>query len=159
MKVQKRSGVLEDVSFDKILNRMNALSFGEEFEHKLNIDPTIIAQKVCSEIYDGVTTRELDILASEVAISLYSTHPDYSVLASRIVVSNHHKNTEGKFSKKVAMLFNAITNERSTPLVNEGFYDLVMENKEEIESVIDYHRDYDFDFFGLKILKRVIFTK
>ena len=154
MNVQKRSGTLEDVSFDKILNRMNALSFGEEFEHKLNIDPTIIAQKVCSEIYDGVTTRELDILASEVAISLYSTHPDYSVLASRIVVSNHHKNTEGKFSKKVAMLFNAITNERSTPLVNEGFYDLVMENKEEIESVIDYHRDYDFDFFGLKTLEK-----
>jgi len=154
MKVQKRSGTLEDVSFDKILNRMNALSFGEEFEHKLNIDPTIIAQKVCSEIYDGVTTRELDILASEVAISLYSTHPDYSVLASRIVVSNHHKNTEGKFSKKVAILFNAITNERSTPLVNEGFYDLVMENKEEIESVIDYRRDYDFDFFGLKTLEK-----
>ena len=154
MKVQKRSGTLEDVSFDKILNRMKALSFGEEFEHKLNIDPTIIAQKVCSEIYDGVTTRELDILASEIAISLYSTHPDYSVLASRIVVSNHHKNTEGKFSKKVAMLFNAITNERSTPLVNEGFYDLVMENKEEIESVIDYHRDYDFDFFGLKTLEK-----
>ena len=64
MKVQKRSGILEDVSFDKILNRMNALSFGEEFENKLNIDPTIIAQKVCSEIYDGVTTRELDILAN-----------------------------------------------------------------------------------------------
>ena len=52
------------------------------------------------------------------------------------------------------MLFNAITNERSTPLVNEGFYDLVMENKEEIESVIDYHRDYDFDFFGLKTLEK-----
>ena len=154
MKVVKRSGVTEDVSFDKILNRMNALSFDQEFEHKLNIDPTIIAQKVCSEIYDGVTTRELDILASEVAISLYSSHPDYGILASRIVVSNHHKNTEGKFSKKVAMLFNAITNERSTPLVNENFYDLVMENKEEIESVIDYQRDYDFDFFGLKTLEK-----
>ena len=154
MKVEKRSGVLEDVYFDKILNRMNALSFDQEFEHKLNIDPTIIAQKVCSEIYDGVKTSELDTLASEVAISLYSTHPDYSVLASRIVVSNHHKNTEGKFSKKVAMLFNAITNERSTPLVNEGFYDLVMENKEEIESVIDYRRDFDFDFFGLKTLEK-----
>ena len=154
MKVEKRNGILEDVSFDKILNRLNALSFGEEFDHKLNIDPTIIAQKVCSEIYDGVKTSELDTLASETAISLYSTNPDYSVLASRIVVSNHHKNTEDKFSKKVAILFNAITNGRSTPLVNEGFYDLVMEHKEEIESVIDYQRDYDFDFFGLKTLEK-----
>jgi ribonucleotide reductase alpha subunit len=154
MKVEKRNGILEDVSFDKILNRLNALSFGEEFDHKLNIDPTIIAQKVCSEIYDGVKTSELDTLASEIAISLYSTNPDYSVLASRIVVSNHHKNTEDKFSKKVSILFNAITNGRSTPLVNDGFYELVMDHKDEIESVIDYQRDYDFDFFGLKTLEK-----
>ena len=154
MRVKKRSGEYEDVSFDKILNRMKALSFGEEFTTKLSIDPSIIAQKVCSEIYDGVTTRELDTLASEIAISLYSTHPDYSVLASRILVSNHHKNTDGKFSRKVARLYNAITDERSTPLVNEQFYELVMENAEEIESVIDYQRDYDFDFFGLKTLEK-----
>ena len=154
MRVQKRSGEYEDVSFDKILNRMKALSFGDEFSKKLNIDPSIIAQKVCSEIYDGVTTRELDTLASEIAISLYSTHPDYSVLAARIVVSNHHKNTDGKFSRKVARLRNAITDERSTPLVNKQFYELVMENAEEIESVIDYQRDYDFDFFGLKTLEK-----
>ena len=154
MRVQKRSGEYEDVSFDKILNRMKALSFGDEFSKKLNIDPSIIAQKVCSEIYDGVTTRELDTLASEIAISLYSTHPDYSVLAARIVVSNHHKNTDGKFSRKVARLYNAITDERSTPLVNKQFYELVMENAEEIESVIDYQRDYDFDFFGLKTLEK-----
>ena len=154
MRVQKRSGEYEDVSFDKILNRMKALSFGDEFSKKLNIDPSIIAQKVCSEIYDGVTTRELDTLASEIAISLYSTHPDYSVLAARIVVSNHHKNTDGKFSRKVARLRNVITDERSTPLVNKQFYELVMENAEEIESVIDYQRDYDFDFFGLKTLEK-----
>ena len=154
MRVQKRSGDYEDVSFDKILNRMKALSYGDEFIHKLTIDPSIIAQKVCSEIYDGVTTRELDILASEISISLYSTNPDYSVLASRIIVSNHHKNTDGKFSRKVARLRNAITDERSTPLVNQQFYDLVMENAEEIESVIDYQRDYDFDFFGLKTLEK-----
>ena len=80
MRVQKRSGDYEDLSFDKILNRMKALSFGDEFKCKLNIDPTVIAQKVCSEIYDGVKTSELDTLASEIAISLYSTHPDYSIL-------------------------------------------------------------------------------
>lgn len=154
MRVEKRSGTYEDVSLDKVLNRMKSLSFGDEFEHKLTIDPTTIAQKVCSEIYDGVKTRELDTLASEIAISLYSTHPDYSVLAARILVSNHHKNTEGKFSKKVAMLYNAITDERSTPLVNTDFYNLVMDNSEEIESVIDYQRDYNFDFFGLKTLEK-----
>ena len=136
MRVQKRSGDYEDVSFDKILNRMKALSYGDEFSYKLTIDPSVIAQKVCSEIYDGVKTCELDTLASEIAISLYSTHPDYSILASRILVSNHHKNTDGKFSRKVARMYNAITDERSTPLVNHDFYQLVQDNAEEIESVI-----------------------
>ena len=154
MRVQKRCGVYEDVSFDKILTRMKALSYGDEFEYKLSIDPSIIAQKVCSEIYDGVKTSELDTLASEVAISLYSTNTDYSILAARILVSNHHKNTEGKFSRKVAQLYNAITDERSTPLVNHDFYELVQQNAEEIESVIDYQRDYLFDFFGLKTLEK-----
>ena len=133
---------------------MKALSYGDEFEYKLSIDPSIIAQKVCSEIYDGVKTSELDTLASEVAISLYSTNTDYSILAARILVSNHHKNTEGKFSRKVAQLYNAITDERSTPLVNHDFYELVQQNAEEIESVIDYQRDYLFDFFGLKTLEK-----
>ena len=149
MRVLKRSGSYEDVSFDKILNRIKALSFSDEFEKVLCVDPVIIAQKVCSEIYDGVKTSELDELSSQIAISLYSTNLDYSILASRIVVSNHHKNTEGNFAKKVSMLYNAITNERSTPLVNSEFYELVKSNEEEIQSVIDYKRDYDFDFFGL----------
>ena len=65
MRVLKRSGNFEDVSFDKILNRMKSLSFGDEFTYKLKIDPTVIAQRVCSEIYDGVKTSELDTLASE----------------------------------------------------------------------------------------------
>ena len=154
MRVQKRNGSYEEVSFDKILNRIKALALGQGFDVKLNVEPVIIAQKVCSEIYDGVKTTELDELSSQIAISMYSTKLDYSTLAARIVVSNHHKNTEGNFSKKVSMLFNAITNGRSTPLVNEGFYDYVKSNEDEIQSVIDYSRDYLFDFFGLKTLEK-----
>jgi len=62
MRVQKRDGCHVDVSFDKILNRIKLLCIGEKFSYKLNIDPTVIAQKVCSEIYDNVTTAELDKL-------------------------------------------------------------------------------------------------
>ena len=97
MRVEKRNGELEEVSFDKILTRIKLLCFGEEFT-KLNIDPTIIAQKVCSEIYDNVKTSELDKLSSETSIALYTNHPDYAVLSSRICISNHQKECPGKFS-------------------------------------------------------------
>ena len=57
MKVQKRNGSFENVSFDKIQTRL--LTLCQEPNLKpLNIDPTIVAQKVCSEIYDGVTTED-----------------------------------------------------------------------------------------------------
>ena len=105
MRVQKRNGEYEDVSFDKILKRIQALCIGEEFSHQLRIDPTIIAQKVCSEIYDNVKTSELDELSSQISISLYSKNPEYGKLASRIVVSNHHKRTSSNFSDILATSF------------------------------------------------------
>ena len=104
MRVQKRNGNYEDVSFDKILRRIQSLCIGEEFTKKLTIDPTSIAQKVCSEIYDNVKTSELDELSSQISISLYSKNPEYGNLASRIVVSNHHKRTPSKFSDVIQQL-------------------------------------------------------
>ena len=43
---------------------------GQEFEKKLKIDPTVIAQKVCSEIFDTVKTTMLDELSSETGLFL-----------------------------------------------------------------------------------------
>ena len=37
MRVQKRNGDLEEVSFDKILKRIQSLCSGPEFNKKLNI--------------------------------------------------------------------------------------------------------------------------
>ena len=105
MKVTKRNGSIENVSFDKILNRISSLCNLDGLEI-LDIDPTIIAQKVCGEIYDGVKTTELDILSSETAISLYSTNIKYKQLASRIVISNHHKNTSNSFTNIIHLLYN-----------------------------------------------------
>ena len=38
-------------------------------------------------------TSELDSLAAETAAYLTTEHPDYSILAARIAVSNLHKQT------------------------------------------------------------------
>ena len=105
MRVLKRSGSFENVSFDKILNRIDSLCNDQNLKN-LNIDSTIVAQKVCSEIYDEVKTSDLDILSSQIAISLYSTNLEFKELASRIVISNHHKNTKNKFSTVIEELYN-----------------------------------------------------
>ena len=154
MRVQKRNGSYEEVSFHKILNRIKSLSHGSEFKKSLNIDETVVAQKVIQEIHDGVKTSELDELSSQIAIAMYSKNPEFKTLAGRIVISNHHKNTKNTFSEKIELLYNYHKNGNHKPLVAKYLYDLVIENKEKIDSSIDYMKDYDFDFFGFKTLEK-----
>ena len=151
MRVQKRNGDFEEVSFDKILKRIQSLCSGQEF-NKLNIDPTVIAQRVCSEIYDEVKTSELDKLSSQTSISMYSKNPDYAKLASRIVVSNHHKETKDDYFEVIEKLY-------EHKVVQEYLYHLVKDNKDVINHAIDYTKDYDLDYFGFKTLEKSYLLK
>jgi len=143
MLVTKRDGSTENVSFDKVLNRIGNLSF------ELDVNYTEIAQKVCSRIYNGVKTSELDELSAQICGSLISEHPNYGVLAVRITISNHHKNTSPSFSEVVNTLYT-----QEPPIVSDELYKTVMLHKEKFNSYIDYKRDYLFDFFGFKTLEK-----
>ena len=155
MRVQKRNGEFEEVSFDKILNRIKLLCFSEEFNHKLNIDATIIAQKVCSEIYNNVKTSDLDKLSSEISIALYTTHPDYAIMASRISISNHQKGCPINFSDCIEKLYN--NGDKS--VINKYLYDLVIDSKDLINNKINHNNDYLIDFFGFKTLEKSYLLK
>ena len=154
MRVQKRTGEYEEVSFDKILKRIRSMSNGPEFTTKLAIDETIIAQKVVQEIYDGVKTSELDELSSQIAIALYSKDPEFKTLAGRIIVSNHHKNTLNTFSEKIELMHKYQSFGKKKPLIADYLHEMVSKNRERIDNHIDYSRDYDYDFFGFKTLEK-----
>jgi ribonucleoside-diphosphate reductase alpha chain len=141
MRVLKRTGHCEDVSFDKVLNRIRKLSNG------LSVDVYDISQKVCGRIYDMVKTSELDELAAYICSSMMVEHPDYGVMASRIIISNHQKNTSPSFSETVQILYD-------NALVSRELYDIVMRNKEKLNNYIDYSLDYNLDYFGFKTLER-----
>ena len=104
-------------------------------------------------MYSGVSTSELDELASQTAASLTSTHPDYAQLAARIAISNLHKNTSASFSENVKLMYDNVNprNNLKAPLVAENFYEAVMANAQRLDDVIDYERDYDYDYFGFKV--------
>lgn len=157
MYVIKRDGRKESVKFDKITARIKKLCYG------LNpiVEPTTIAMKVVEGIYDGVTTSELDNLAAEVAATNTIRHPDYALLASRIAVSNLHKNTKKSFSAVIEDLYRYIdpkSNERAT-LIADDVYEIIMKNADFLDSSIIYDRDFRFDFFGFKTLERSYLLK
>ena len=158
--LKKRNGDYEDVSFDKVSNRLKILSNSSVFNKKLKINCTIIAQKVCSRIYDGVTTSELDELAAQICASLITDNPDYGILASRIVISNHHKNTSPSFSETIYILYNNLdTLGNKNPLISTELYNIVMENKHKLNTILNYNNDYLLDYFGFKTLERAYLIK
>ena len=154
MKVVKRNGETEDVSFDKVLNRLKNIS-GD-----IKIDTTEIAQKVCSRIYDGVKTAELDELAAYLCSSMSIENPEYGILASRIIVSNHQKNTSPSFSETISILYNnKDVHNMPSPCVSEEVFNIVNKHTEKLNSYIDYSRDFLFDYFGFKTLERSYLIK
>src|SRR3989338_7439851 len=158
MDVIKRDGRKESVKFDKVTERIEKLCYSLDSKH---VDPVDVAKKVIEGIYDSVTTSELDNLAAEIAASLTTKHPDYARLASRIAVSNLHKNTKKSFSATMADLYNYVDPRtgKKAPLIAEDVYKVIQKNANLLDSTIIYDRDFGYDYFGFKTLERSYLLK
>ena len=147
--VTKRDGSREPVSFDQILQRIRKLS--QELEH---VNPDLVAQKVCMQLSDGIKTSELDEFAAETCAMMQSRyHPNYGMLAARILIDNHHKNTPSCLLDCIETLYH------EQEIVSEQYHDLVCQHREQYEEMIDYSRDFMFDYFGFKTLERAYLLK
>ncbi len=158
MYVIKRDGKKESVKFDKITSRIQRLCYGLSPQH---VDPVQVAMKVIEGIYAGVTTSELDNLAAEVAASLTTKHPDYALLASRIAISNLHKNTKKSFSETMRDLHDYVDPRTGLPasLIADDVFKVICDNAELLDSTIIYDRDFGYDFFGFKTLEKSYLLK
>ena len=150
MKVIKRDGREEDVSFDKVIKRLQHLCSGKTFDGQvfgrpLDVDIIPLAQKVINEIRDGITTRELDEFAASTCADLVMDHPDYAELAGRISISNHQKNTVG-FVATIKFLYQNTDNHgKPNPMIAANTYKTIIQNKSFFEDMIDDNRDYSFN--------------
>ncbi len=158
MYVIKRNGKKESVKFDKITARIEKLCYGLDRRFVNSID---VAKKVIEGLYDGVTTTELDNLAAETAASLTVKHPDYALLASRIAVSNLHKNTTKSFSATMELFYNYTDPKtgKNLPLLADDVWNIIKQHAELLDSTIIYDRDYGFDYFGFKTLEKSYLLK
>ncbi len=157
MYVEKRDGRKEAVKFDKITARIAKMCYGLD----PLVSPEAVAMKVIEGLFDGVTTTQLDNLAAEVAAAKTIDHPDYALLASRIAVSNLHKETKKTWSDVVTDMYNYIdpkTGENAS-LIADDVYAIIQENKDKLDSSIIYDRDFRYDYFGFKTLTRSYLMK
>jgi hypothetical protein len=156
MRVTKRNGDLEDIAFDKILNRVKKL--GQEVNIQVNYSSLVM--KVIDQLYDKIETTKIDELTAEQCASLSTQHPDYGILASRVVISNHQKNTNPSFVNVMDRLyFFNDSNGVSSPLLSHETWINITKNQEELEDMLVHDRDYLIDYFGFKTLERAYLFK
>lgn len=147
--VTKRDGTRVPVSFNEILERIQKLSNGLD-----HVNPDMVALKVCNQLTDGIKTSELDEFAAETCAMMQSRyHPNYGLLAARILVDNHHKNTPSNLLDCIETLYH------DQSIVCDEYHDLVCKHHAEYEKMIDYSRDFMFDYFGFKTLERAYLLK
>jgi ribonucleoside-diphosphate reductase alpha chain len=155
MKVIKRNGSKEDVSFDKVLQRIRKAARG------LQVNPDALAQQVLTQLIDSVRTSELDELTAQLAASLCTNHPDWGILAARIAISNHQKETPASFSEVIKILSSQTmpaTGEKAS-IIHPELLRVVEQYGAQIDARIDYERDYLFDYFGFKTLEKSYLLK
>lgn len=145
MFVIKRNGDRVPVSFDEVQQRIKTLS--GDLEH---VNPDLVAQKVCNQLVDGMETSKLDEFAGETCAMMQARyHPNYGTLASRIVIDNHQKITPHTLLDCVEKLYHG-----KTQIVTDHFHDLVCKFSSQYEEMVNYARDFNFDYFGFKTLER-----
>ena len=151
MRVLKRNGTYENVSFDKILQRVKLI--GEN--HCIKLGFSQLCMKVIDQLYDGIPTSLIDELMAEQCASLSTDHPDYGKLASALSISNLHKNTLPNFYESMKKLWEFKDNHNQhSALLDTKVWEIICENKNYFEEIIDYNRDYLIDYFGYKTLER-----
>ena len=156
MRVTKRNGQLQEIAFDKILERVKKL--GQEANIQINFSSLVM--KVIDQLYDTIPTGKIDELAAEQCAAMSTNHPDYATLAGRISISNHQKNTEPLFTTVITKLYE-FTNSKgeNKPLISQNLFEFTQKYANEINSMIDHNRDYLIDYFGFKTLERAYLFK
>jgi ribonucleoside-diphosphate reductase alpha subunit len=152
MYIVKRDGQHQEVKFDNISQRIRAVCDGLNPKY---VDPVSITQKVIEGFYNGISTSEIDTLAAETCAYMSQKHPDFSILAARIAVSNLHKKTSASFVETCRLLHSFHDKQgRPAKLISDDVWEFVQANAKEIDSTVDYRRDFDYDYFGFRTLEK-----
>ena len=142
MRVRKRSGALEPVDVNKIVNAIARASEG-----LLGVDPMRVATRTISALADGASTRELDDLSIRTAAGLIVEEPTYSKLASRLLATVIDKEVR---NQNIPWFSESIVVGHGAGLVADNVLAFVEANAPSLNAAINSDRDRSFEFFGLR---------
>lgn len=159
MQVIKRTGKAENVSFDKISNRIQSLTENNKYPLSSKVNIFMVTQDTIKLMINNIETSTLDKLSADVCANLITSHADYGFLGGRILISNLTKNLIAKYG---ANTFSQITEliEKNIPdYLNQDYVNFIKTNAEQLNEMINFDYDNLIDYFGFKTLEKSYLIK
>lgn len=120
---------------------------------KIDTDDTI--QRIIKGLQGEIKLNDFYNFVADQCVVKTSSHPEYNKLASKILAERVHKMTESDITVITNILYNNLDSRgQRFPLLDERYVKFVLENSVKINAKLDFKRDYDFDYFGLRTLER-----
>jgi ribonucleoside-diphosphate reductase alpha chain len=142
MRVRKRSGETEPVDVGKIIRAVGRCATGLD-----TVDPTRVATKTISGLYDGASTEELDRLSIQTAAELVSEEPEYSKLAARLLATYIDKEVRGH---GIHSFSQSIRTAHEQGLISDTTATFVATHARKLDDAVDHDGDRRFEYFGLR---------
>ncbi len=148
----KRNGGKQEYSSEKILKFLKVMKKGlaEEF-----LDEKMIEDKLKKGVSPNMTTVQLIKYLAETIAYMNILHPDFSILAARVTMSGIHKQTTTEVLEYAKTIYDFVDfSGRKCSLLNDKTFKVFEKYHKELQEMIDYNRDMDFNYFGLKTLEK-----
>lgn len=120
---------------------------------KINLDELV--EVIVKGLQGDISANDFYNFVADQCVVKTSYHPEYNKLASKILAERLHKMTEADMLEITNILYNNLDSRGNRfPLLDDRYVDFVNKNADLINTKLDFNKDYDFDYFGLRTLER-----
>ncbi|KPA85444.1 putative ribonucleoside-diphosphate reductase large chain [Leptomonas pyrrhocoris] len=151
--VVNRKGEVQVYDANKVRRRFESVLGGLDSS---NLDINMLTENVTRGLTDQIGCEQLEELIAQTAAYSVTKHPDYGRMGGRLCTSALHKTTNPSVLETFRLLHDHVTlqTKKASPLIAEDVWEVVQAHKDELQEMIDYSRDMNFEFFGFKTLER-----
>ena len=144
MYIVKRDGRKEELDLVKIQDRISKVAKG------LDVNFYDIILETVRGLYDGVSSIEIDNESANISANYSYIDNDYNQLAANILISRLHKESPNSIREYLNVFRYKL---------NSNTISIIEANIEELEAIVDYNRDFNFDFLAVKSLQKLYLLK
>lgn len=143
--------IIEDIDEEYLMKLVLRFCHGLDTSY-IKLDD--IVTSILAGLPDKITIHEIYNFASEVIASRVIHHPDYAILAGRMVSHLLQLQVPYRFSENIQRLKDT-TNSRGEPYsqMSDNFYEIVMKHREEFDGIIKKTEKIELAYFGIKTLE------